>query len=204
MVDVTLPCCSREFDMMPDLKHHSIAEIEITPERISLNGAELSVAGTGLSMLNEAYRSFINDYPKFFKMDGLCKLGFIASELMIASLGEDRSQPREDRAVILFNRSGSLDADRHYQSTINDADNYFPSPSVFVYTLPNIITGEISIRNKYLGETSFYVLDHDDEKTIQKIIDTSFMDEATTSMLTGWVDYYDSSHFEARMKIITK
>ena len=189
---------------MLSLKYNTISEIEITPERICLNGAELSVAGTGMSLLNEAYRSFINDYPKFFKMDGLCKLGFIASELMICHLGEDRSQPREDRAVILFNRSGSLDADRHYQSTISDADNYFPSPSVFVYTLPNIITGEISIRNKYLGETSFYVLDHYDEAMIQKIIHVSFMDEDTKSMLTGWVDYYDSSHFEARMKIITK
>ena len=190
--------------MMLSLKYNTISEIEITPERICLNGAELSVAGTGMSLLNEAYRSFINDYPKFFKMDGLCKLGFIASELMISHLGEDRSQPREDRAVILFNRSGSLDADRHYQSTISDADNYFPSPSVFVYTLPNIITGEISIRNKYLGETSFYVLDHYDEAMIQKIIHISFMDEDTKSMLTGWVDYYDNSHFEARMKIITK
>lgn len=189
---------------MLSLKYNTISEIEITPERICLNGAELSVAGTGMSLLNEAYRSFINDYPKFFKMDGLCKLGFIASELMISHLGEDRSQPREDRAVILFNRSGSLDADRHYQSTISDVDNYFPSPSVFVYTLPNIITGEISIRNKYLGETSFYVLDHYDEAMIQKIIHVSFMDEDTKSMLTGWVDYYDSSHFEARMKIITK
>lgn len=190
--------------MMLSLKHNTISEIEITPEHICLNGAELSVAGTDMSLLNEAYRSFINDYPKFFKMDGLCKLGFIASELMISHLGEDRFQPREDRAVILFNRSGSIDADKHYQSTISDADNFFPSPSVFVYTLPNIITGEISIRNKYLGETSFYVLDHYEEETIQKIIHLSFMDEDTKSMLTGWVDYYDSSHFEAKMKIITK
>lgn len=190
--------------MMLSLKHNTISEIEITPEHICLNGAELSVAGTDMSLLNEAYRSFINDYPKFFKMDGLCKLGFIASELMISHLGEDRFQPREDRAVILFNRSGSIDADKHYQSTISDADNFFPSPSVFVYTLPNIITGEISIRNKYLGETSFYVLDHYEEETIQKIIHLSFMDEDTKSMLTGWVDCYDSSHFEAKMKIITK
>ena len=204
MAGVMQQCYSREFEMMLSLKHNTISEIGITPEHICLNGAELSVAGTGMSLLNEAYRSFINDYPKFFKMDGLCKLGFIASELMISQLGEDRSQPREDRAVILFNRSGSLDADKHYQSTISDADNYFPSPSVFVYTLPNIITGEISIRNKYLGETSFYVLDHYEEETIQKIIHISFMDEDTKSMLTGWVDYYDSSHFEAKMKIITK
>lgn len=201
---VTRLCYSREFDMRFGLNHHTISEIIITPEHICLNGAELSVSGTGLSLLNEAYRSFINDYPKYFKMDGLCKLGFIASELMISQLGEDRFLPREDRAVILFNRSGSLDADKHYQSTINDVDNFYPSPSVFVYTLPNIVTGEISIRNKYLGETSFYVLDHYEEETIQKIINVSFMDEDTKSILTGWIDYYDSSHFEARMNIITK
>ena len=90
--------------MMLSLKYNTISEIEITPERICLNGAELSVAGTGMSLLNEAYRSFINDYPKFFKMDGLCKLGFIASELMISHLGEDRSQPRSDSCSQGYNQ----------------------------------------------------------------------------------------------------
>ena len=86
------------------------------------------------------YRSLQVDYPKFFKMDGLSKLGFLASE-MILNDDENRFTPREDVAVICFNSSSSLDIDMQYQETIADNENYFPSPSLFVYTLPNIVTG---------------------------------------------------------------
>lgn len=179
---------------------HTQAEVEITTEGILLNGQRLETSGNGSEMLTDAYRRYVGDYPKFFKMDGLSRLGFIASELIL----EDLNVPRDDRAVILFNRSGSIEADVHYQKTISDPDNFFPSPSVFVYTLPNIVTGEIAIRNKYQGETSFFVLEHEDQPTIQAMIEASFEDEGTTSVLAGWVDYTDAHHFEARMKIIIK
>lgn len=182
----------------------TIAEIEITAEGIVLNGTRQTTKGTGLSMLNDTYRQHVNDYPKFFKMDGLSKLGFLASELLLTSLGEERFVPREDRAVMLFNRSGSIEADRHYQSTISDPGNFFPSPSVFVYTLPNIVTGEIAIRNKYLGETSFFVLDRQDGPAMQDLIEAALTDGCTTSLLTGWVDYFDDNHFEANIKIVIK
>ena len=180
------------------------AEVEITTEEIVLNGHRLETSGSGSEMLTDAYRRYVGDYPKFFKMDGLCRLGFIASELILKDLGQERFVPRDDRAVILFNRSGSIEADVHYQSTISDPDNFFPSPSVFVYTLPNIVTGEIAIRNKYQGETSFFVLEHEDQKTIQTMIEASFEDEGTTSVLAGWVDYFDNNRFEAKMKLIER
>lgn len=178
--------------------------VKITPDDIVLNGGQLNTTARGAAMLTEVYRARINDYPKFFKMDGLCKLGFLASELLLKNLDEERFVTREDRAVVLFNRSGSIEADHHYQSTISDAENFFPSPSVFVYTLPNIVTGEIAIRNKYVGETSFYVLDHFDEETLQKMVEAAFSDDCTTSILTGWVDYFDHSHFEANIKLVSK
>ena len=178
------------------------AEIVVTTEGISLNGHPLETSGTGSEMLHEAYRRYVNDYPKFFKMDGLSKLGFLASELLLNHLEEERFVPREDRAVVLFNRSGSIEADRHYQSTISDAENFFPSPSVFVYTLPNIVTGEISIRNKYLGETSFFVLDHEDTSKMQQLIEAALTDGCTQSILTGWVDFFDGNHFEAKLVLV--
>lgn len=169
-----------------------------------LNGHCLETSGSGSEMLTDAYRRYVGDYPKFFKMDGLSRLGFIASELILMHLGEERFMPRDDRAVILFNRSGSIEADVHYQKTISDADNFFPSPSVFVYTLPNIVTGEIAIRNKYQGETSFFVLEHEDQETIRAMVEASFTDESTKSVLAGWVDYSDSNRFEAKIKLIKR
>lgn len=181
-----------------------LADIQITPTSIVLNGENIVTAANGMDLLNELYRRHVNDYPKFFKMDGLCKLGFVASELLLQSVNEERFVTREDRAVVLFNRSGSIEADRHYQSTISDADNYFPSPSVFVYTLPNIVTGEIAIRNKYHGETSFMMVDSDRWEDMQTFVEASLQDDATTSILTGWVDFYDENHFETNLKLLIK
>ena len=55
---------------------------------------------SGIS-LTDFYREKVGDYPKFFKMDTLCKLGFLLGEL-IAREEPDRFTPREDRAVLVF------------------------------------------------------------------------------------------------------
>lgn len=183
-----------------------LAHICITPQSILLNGEErVSLSGKqGTDMLQETYRKEVNDYPKYFKMDGLCKLGFLASELLLRSVDEERFVERDDRAVILFTRYGSIDADRHYQQTISDKENFFPSPSVFVYTLPNIVTGEIALRNHYHGETSLYVLAEHDYPFIEFITESAFTDPNTQSVLTGWVNYTDEQHFEVCLELIER
>ena len=145
--------------------------------------------------ITEFYRSLHVDYPKFFKMDGLSKLGFLASE-MIFKDAENRFEPCENIAVICFNRSSSLDVDTQFQATINDNENYYPSPSLFVYTLPNIVTGEIAIRNKFFGETSFYVCKEFDVKQIVRTVRNAFQDKTTTAVLVAWIE-----HFEAKREV---
>ena len=138
-------------------------------------------------------------------MDGLCRLGFVASELLLQVEKTTNKLDHifdKERAIMLFNRSSSISSDKRYLSSISDKDNYFPSPSVFVYTLPNIVTGEIAIRNNYHGETSFYILPRKDEEQMQTIIETAFVDKKTKSLLTGWLDYEDSGHFEADLSIL--
>ena len=175
--------------------------INITPNKVVVNGKELNYTERGEKLLTAIYRRQINDYPKFFKMDSLSRLGFVASELLLN--GEpDRFKPREDRAVVFFNSSSSLCNDENYQKTIQDKNNYFPSPAIFVYTLPNIVTGEIAIRNKYYGETSFYVLDRLDIESMEQIINDTFQDLTTKSVLGGWLDCKDKDHFEAHLFLI--
>ena len=139
------------------------------------------------------YRSLQVDYPKFFKMDGLSKLGFLASE-MIFKNEENRFKPREDMAIICFNRSSSLDMDTQFQSTIQNNEDYFPSPSLFVYTLPNIVTGEISIRNKLYGETSFYICKEFDTRQIVGTVKNAFSDKTITAVLIAWIEYFEEKH----------
>lgn len=199
--------------------------IRITPTGVSVDGNDLSVEKSeeGASILSAIYKQYIGNYPKFYKMDQLCKLGFVASELLLQAETEilenkstvaakqtdeamvsSEKMARQDRAVVLFNHSSSVDADRKYMATISDKDDYFPSPSVFVYTLPNIVTGEIAIRNKYQGETSFYILPKRNDKQMEEVLQTTFCDSQTQSILTGWIDYEDISHFEAELWIVEK
>ena len=84
-------------------------------------------------------------YPKFFKMDSLSKLAFLASEIILSKLvNEDKN----NLALIFANHSSCLSTDIKHKQSIANPDEYFPSPAVFVYTLPNICLGEISIRHQ--------------------------------------------------------
>jgi 3-oxoacyl-[acyl-carrier-protein] synthase-1 len=174
--------------------------IRIRPNRIEHIGMPAQAHG---ATLTDIYREQLNNYPKFFKMDALSKLGFIASELLLTAIEPQRADEREDRAVVLFNRAGSLCNDHHYQATIQEAADYFPSPALFVYTLPNIVTGEIAIRNKYYGETSFYVLDEFRADVIEEVITATLHDPAIHSVLGGWVECTDEAHFDALLFIVT-
>ena len=197
--------------------------IRITPEEVVLDHQKLwegnqnanekleEQEGAGHhSLLTSLYKQMIGNYPKFYKMDGLSRLGFVASEILLnAEKGETDVERREEagerllkeRAIIFFNHSSSIASDRNYKESINDKDNYFPSPSIFVYTLPNIVTGEIAIRNHFHGETSFFILPDKDERMMEEILQASCRDAQSKSFLTGWIDYEDERHFEADLKI---
>ena len=197
--------------------------IRITPEEVVLDHQKLwegnqnanekleEQEGAGHhSLLTSLYKQMIGNYPKFYKMDGLSRLGFVASEILLnAEKGDTDVERREEegerlleeRAIIFFNHSSSIASDRNYKESINDKDNYFPSPSIFVYTLPNIVTGEIAIRNHFHGETSFFILPDKDERMMEEILQASCRDAQSKSFLTGWIDYEDERHFEADLKI---
>lgn len=181
--------------------------IRITPEEVVLDHQKLWEGKKELgeqegkehhSLLTSLYKQMIGDYPKFYKMDGLSRLGFVASEIL---LNAEKGETDKERAIIFFNHSSSIASDRNYKESINDKDNYFPSPSIFVYTLPNIVTGEIAIRNHFHGETSFFILPDKDERLMEEILQASCRDAQSKSFLTGWIDYEDERHFEADLKI---
>lgn len=181
--------------------------IRITPEEVVLDHQKLWEGKEELgeqegkehhSLLTSLYKQMIGNYPKFYKMDELSRLGFVASEIL---LNAEKGETDKERAIIFFNHSSSIASDRNYKESINDKNNYFPSPSIFVYTLPNIVTGEIAIRNHFHGETSFFILPDKDERMMEEILQASCRDVQSKSFLTGWIDYEDERHFEADLKI---
>jgi hypothetical protein len=103
--------------------------------------------------LLSVYKHFDINYSRFYKMDNLSKLGWLASEILLKdSFKKDNYRP-EDIGLILSNTNSSLDTDQKYMETVND----IPRSSLFVFTLPNIVTGEICIRNNFKGENAFFV-----------------------------------------------
>ena len=176
--------------------------VRLTDSSLTIDGREIATEARGRDLLTEIYRKHIGDYPKFYKMDPLGRLVFIASELLVKQ--EKEAPEGSGRAVLLFNRSSSIVADRSHLSTIEDRDKFYPSPSVFLYTLPNIVTGEIAIRHGYKAETSLYILEDRDPKLMSEVVRASFAKSEIRDMVCGWADCSSADSFEAELKIIHK
>lgn len=162
----------------------------IVPGRVLLNGEVYFESGgkqcVAHDFLSAVYERTEVEYRKFYKMDALSKLGFLASELILA--GIDRERPKEDMGIVFFNRSASLEADRKYQQTVQDKNDFFPSPADFVYTLPNIVTGEIAIRNKMYGETAFHILPDFRSRNVCEAINGMISYGGMQYVLGGWTE----------------
>lgn len=127
------------------------AFLHIKDHRIYLNNRLVFSEERSLPLqefLKRAYKAQEISWPKFHKMDSLSKMGILATELLFSN----RKIP-EDTALVFSNSSSSLGTDEVHQNSMNQV----VSPSVFVYTLPNIVMGEVCIKNKIYGENSFFI-----------------------------------------------
>lgn len=167
----------------------------IKNKSISVNGKELVLPETETAslFLTEAYRRLDINYPKFHKMDNLCKLGMVATE---AALKENDFLKRNDPAsvaIVFANHASSLDTDRAHQNSISDAGQYLPSPATFVYTLPNIIIGELAIKHKITGENIFFVEEKFDAGLMAGQTQIYLQQGLASAAICGWIDYDNGS-----------
>ena len=175
--------------------------VHITHNQVVIDGVERRVKSCGKALLTELYNDEAGDYPRFFKMDMLCRLGFVATELLLKAEGKPRFEEGDDRAVVLFSCSGSCLSDMLFEETIRHREACFPSPAAFVYTLPNIVTGEIAMRNRYHGETNLMLLTRRNDELMERQIEGVLADGACRSVITGWIDAEGEDRFEAEVWI---
>lgn len=104
------------------------------------------------TFIREAFKSRGENNMKFYKMDDLCKLGYVAAAWLLDGLefGE------EECGMVLSGKYGCLDTDMKHQQIIDKEGDAASSPAVFVYTLPNVVAGEISIRHHIKGENTWF------------------------------------------------
>jgi hypothetical protein len=161
------------------------------------------IFSTFAGFLKALYKKEQLIYPKFYKMDSLSKLGFLTSEKLIKESNVLDHYRKEEIGIIIFNSSASLDTDIEYQKTIQDKSNYFPSPSVFVYTLPNIMIGEICIRHKIKGENAFLVSEKFDPGQIIENVSNLMESERVQACLCGWVEIL-GDQYESLLLLVEK
>lgn len=149
------------------------------------------------SFIKAAYKNLDIDHSKFFKMDNLSKLAFIASDVLL------KNEPEKNIALILSNNASSLDTDRKHQSSIADSENFYPSPAVFVYTLPNICLGEISIKHQLYSENSFFVFENFNADVLSTYANSLLVDDKAEKALCGWVNI-DEGKYDAFLYVVAK
>jgi hypothetical protein len=139
----------------------------------------------------DMYRRLGYNYPKFFKMDTLCKWAWLAAE---ALLREDEGTyiyeglDKQSIAMIMATRDGCLDVDHRYQESMLGIS----SPALFVYTLPNIMLGEICIRHGFTGEQLCEVQEDFDAEALLLWVRDLMADRSMSHCLFGWADAINS------------
>ncbi|MFL9484599.1 hypothetical protein ACI6Q2_17590 [Chitinophagaceae bacterium LWZ2-11] len=142
------------------------------------------------SFLLSTYNHFELNYPKFYKMDLLSKLGWLASEVLLKdSFPKDQYSP-DEIGIVLSNTNSSLDSDIKYLASVQD----FASPALFVYTLPNIVIGEICIRNKFKGENAFFVFDEFDVDFTAQYVNNLLEKGILKACICGWVEVLNNNY----------
>ncbi len=164
--------------------------ITIKNNQIFKNDSLFFEAATDLSLkdfLKAAWKNLKIKYPKFYKMDEISKLGMLAAEILLLD-EPHKAFPEEEVGVVLSNAHSTLVTDINHWDTVKDDSNFFPSPAVFVYTLPNIMIGEICIRHKLRGENAFFISETYDEQLIRQHISLLLNQNKIKAAIGGWVD----------------
>lgn len=148
--------------------------------------------------LKDYYKSVDIAYPKFYKMDEQCKLAFIAAEVLLKDFDREAYKD-EEIAVVLFNAESSLATDRNYW----DSTRSIASPALFVYTLPNIMIGEIAIRHRIKGENYCFLTESYDAQMLFQQTELVFQHTLARAAIVGWVNYENEESYGAKLFLVS-
>lgn len=136
------------------------------------------------------YQHFELNYPKYYKMDNLSKLGWLSAEILLKDNFKQNNYQPEAIGIVLANTNSSLDNDIKYFETTKE----MASPSLFVYTLPNIVIGEICIRNNFKGEHAFFIQDTFDAGFMAQQVNYLLNKNILHACICGWVDILEHEY----------
>lgn len=158
---------------------------QINENLCSANGEILLKNVEEISWARSLYNHVELDYPKFHKMDLMSKIGVIGVELLKSKNEKITAYNDDEVALVFANKNSSANTDMKFQQSYQGKGA--PSPSLFVYTLPNILIGEIAIKNKWYGENIFAVGEQFEPEFFENYCNILIPNKAQ-ACLCGWVN----------------
>lgn len=150
-----------------------------------VNGKKISLPKSDDDLAKQLYNYLNIDYPKFYKMDRLSKMAFLGVELIKNNNSELLNYKDDEVGLLFSNPISSAETDLNFLKSYQDGGT--PSPALFVYTLPNILLGEIAIRNKWYGESVFTVSANFDANYFSDYCNI-LLNKSQQAVLCGWID----------------
>ena len=149
--------------------------------------------------IRDAFKAGGGQNMKFYKMDDFCKLAYVAADRLLEGIdfGE------EECGMVLSGRYGCLDTDMKHQQVIDSEGDAGASPAVFVYTLPNVAAGEVSIRHHIKGDNTWF---WSDDRQMRDIRQYAGMMMAAQDLKYCIIGYFDSiaGKYEAVFKLLER
>lgn len=173
-----------------------IAHSRLSSGAFTLDGALLAApSGAPDEALRAAYQALAMDYPKFHKMDRAAKLAVLVAEPVLRVARDRGADLAEGTAVLALSRSGSGSSDVEHWRVRQDTG--LASPAVFVYTLPNIGVGELTIRHGIHGPSLCLMTDGPD--SVDSVRAALLLRKAPRVrwLVCLWSDIF-AAHFEAQ------
>ena len=106
----------------------------------------------------------------------------------------------EDRGLLICTLNGSVLADRKHLSTFSE--EYYPSPAIFINTLPNVVVGEIAVTHQIQGETTLVMLPSLDDACLETLLRTTLAATTPSALIAGFVDCESENVFRASLKLL--
>lgn len=197
---------------LPEYVKPSVTKEYIAPKiamTVNIQSSQLMVNGQTVFnsennefalFIREAYKNLGEVNTKFYKMDDMCKLGYVATAYLL----KDKPNYKSTQiGIILSNSSSSLHTDCKHQNIVDNEGDEGSSPAVFVYTLPNLVLGELCIRHKIQGENTFFVSKEYNPDEMVEYAKVVMQKGELDACIVGWCEL-SGNKYNAEFKILEK
>lgn len=184
---------------VPDHDIQTLKSVIIKDSRIVVDGQTVFASEEPLfsAFIREAYKALDEGNMKFYKMDDLSKLGYMACHYLL----KDKTFQPTETGIILANKNSSLHTDIKHEAVIDKEGDAAASPALFVYTLPNVVSGEICIRHKIQGENTFFISKECNLADLKSYASLVIPKNKLRLCIVGWCELVNNT-YEAEFELL--